>query len=108
DDLTFRLEHEANDDWDLGDECFRFYKVKGLVDEYAEFWATRGHVPVQNVLEIGIWDGGSTAFWFEFFRPRVHVAIDFQTRPDSAYFVRYRQSRGLDGRLKTLWGVDQA
>jgi hypothetical protein len=108
DDLVFRIEHGKADNWDLGDDCFRFYKVKDLVDEYAEFWATRGHVPVRNVLELGIWDGGSAAFWFEFFRPRKHVAVDFQVRQDSRYFVRYLQSRGLGERLKTLWGVDQA
>ena len=27
-DLVFRLEHGKNDDWELGDECFVFYKVK--------------------------------------------------------------------------------
>ena len=38
DDLVFRLEHNRNDqDWDLGQDCFVFYKIKPLVEQYQRF-----------------------------------------------------------------------
>jgi hypothetical protein len=27
-DLVFRLQHYANNNWELGDECFTLYKIK--------------------------------------------------------------------------------
>jgi predicted O-methyltransferase YrrM len=62
----------------------------------------------KNILEVGIWDGGSAAFWFEYFKPEKYVAIDKQKKRDSQYFQRYKNSRGLEDRLKTYWGTDQA
>jgi hypothetical protein len=107
DGLTFRLEHHKNAEWELGDECFVFYKIKPLVDQYARFWLFRPDFRPQHLLELGLWDGGSMAFWFELFHPRKHVGVDFAPRGDSPYFKRYRESRGLSEQLKTYWGVDQ-
>jgi len=40
---------------------------------------------------------------------RKHVAVDWiQEQTDGPYFRRYVRSRGLEGRIKTCWGVDQA
>jgi SAM-dependent methyltransferase len=108
DNLVFRLQHTRNDAWELGDDCFVFYKVKPLVDQYARFLATRPEFQPRNVFELGLWDGGSVAFWFECFQPHKHVGIDFSARGDSAYFRRYVESRGLAGRIATHWSVDQA
>jgi methyltransferase family protein len=108
DDLVFRLEYTKNDDWDLGNRCFMFYKSKELVDQYLQFWNLRGRFPIEHIVEIGIHDGGSVVFWFEHFRPKKHVAIDLLQRDDSEYFKWYVASRGLQDRLKTYWGVDQA
>ncbi len=122
DDLVFRIEWEDQEygrNWDLGDACFRFYKYKWLVDEYARYWSTREHFRPRNVFEIGIWDGASTVLWNEYFRPEKLVAIDRgggeggqrQGTPfgeDSAYFKHYLLSRGLRERIRTYWGVDQA
>ena len=52
-DLVFRLEHYKNDDWDLGDQCLAFFKVRGLVDQYQEFWALRPSFRAENVVELG-------------------------------------------------------
>src|SRR5689334_23959377 len=76
DDLVFRLQHTRNDAWELGEDCFIFYKIKPLVDQYARFWATRPGFRPQNVFELGIWDGGSIAFWFEHFQPARHVGVE--------------------------------
>jgi Methyltransferase domain len=108
DGLVFRLEHFQDDSWELGDECFRFYKVKSLVDQYAEFWALRQGFAPENVFELGIWDGGSVAFWFELFQPRKHVAVDLADRGDSSYFARYKAERNLQAAIATYWQTDQA
>lgn len=108
DDLVFRLEHFKADNWDLGEQCFKFYKTDGLVREYAEFLKNRPDFKPERVLELGIWDGGSIAFWFELFHPKKHVAIDLKQRQDSPYFERYVESRGLRENIRTYWNVDQA
>ena len=105
--LVFRLEHSRNEQWELGDECFRFYKTQQLVEQYERFWSASAFRP-RRVLEIGIWDGGSTAFWYEHLRPERLVAIDLQDREDSPYFRRYVAANGLDGRLITRWRTDQS
>jgi Methyltransferase domain len=107
DDLVFRLEHYRSPDWDGGDH-FRFYKMKELVDQYESFFSRRSDFRAEGVIELGIYDGGSTAFWYELFRPRKHVALDIQGQTDPPYFRRYVESRGLGGRIKTYWNTDQA
>jgi len=108
DDLVFRLEHFKDDSWELGDECFRFFKIEPLVDQYAEFWSLRESFAAENLLELGIWDGGSVAFWSEILGPRKHVAIDRADRDDSPYFKRYKERRGRQESISTYWRTDQA
>ena len=105
---VYRIEHSRNNDWELGAECFNFYKVQGLVGEYERFFQTRPDFRPQRVFELGIWDGGSVAFWFDAFQPRKHVAVDITQRPDSPYFARYLQSKNLAEKIRTFWGVNQA
>ena len=107
DDLVFRLEHYRSSDWNGGDH-FRFYKIKELVDQYENFFSRRSDFRAKRVIELGIYDGGSTAFWYELFRPKKHVALDIQDQTDIPYFRRYVESRGLGGRIKTYWNTDQA
>jgi hypothetical protein len=105
-DLVFRIEQSRNDGWDLGDECFAFYKTRQLVEQFDRFWSATGFRP-RRMLEIGIWDGGSTAFWYEHLQPERLVAIDLADREDSPYFRRYLTARGLGGRVLTRWRTDQ-
>ncbi len=106
-DLVFRLEHFRSDDWDGGDH-FRFYKIKGLVDQYEAYFSRCIDFHPLRLLELGVFDGGSTAFWYEILRPRKLVAVDIEKRTDSPYFRRYLESRGLSEQIKTFWGTDQA
>ena len=39
DGLVFRLQHFVSDDWELGDECFLFFKTRELVAQYESFFA---------------------------------------------------------------------
>ncbi len=108
DDLVFRLEHYRNDDWELGDNCLIFYKTKPMTDLYGEFWSLRKDFRPQNILELGMWDGGSVVFWFEYFQPQKHIGIDIQPKQDSRYFKQYITSKGLTDRIKTYWSTNQA
>lgn len=107
DDLVFRLQHYISDDWELGDQCFVFYKIKPLVDQYAKLFASMPDFRVKNMLELGLWDGGSTAFWFELLKPDKYVGLDRSDREDSAYFYAYAAAKGVADRIKTYWRTDQ-
>jgi len=106
-DLVFRLEHYRNDDWELGTECFRFLKTKKLMDQYERFWQVEAEFQVENIFELGIFDGGSIVLWFELFQPQKHVAIDIVNPSDSEYFQRYLTTRKLGSQIKTFWNTDQ-
>jgi hypothetical protein len=68
DDLVFRLEPFPREEgWD--EDYFRFYKDKIILDQYEAFWRSVEPFKVHNMLEFGIWDGGSLALWFECLRP---------------------------------------
>ena len=106
--LLFRLEHFRNKNWALGHRYFNLYKVKELYDQYEKFFATKLNFQAKNILEIGMWDGGSLAIWSEIFLPSKLVGIDFKAdRGDSDYFKQYLESRNLQGRVHTYWGTDQ-
>jgi predicted O-methyltransferase YrrM len=107
DGLVFRLQQVDSPNWELGDQCFHFYKLKTLVDEYARFWRQTDFRP-RSILELGMWDGGSVAFWNLCLSPEMHVGADIQDRADSEYFRRFVESRDASDRVKTHWQVDQA
>ncbi len=106
-DLVFRLEHFKNDDWDQGNECFQFYKVKELMDQYEAFFKGKEGFVARNILEIGMWDGGSLVLWSELFSPMKLVGIDLQEKNPSPYFEKYLNKRNLKDKVKQFWGVDQ-
>ena len=105
--LMFRIEHYRAEPWD-GGEHFRFYKIKELVDQYEAFLSRRPGFKPQHVMELGTFDGGSTAFWFELLQPDRFLSLDFKDGEDSEYFKQWVQSRGLKDRVHTYWRTDQA
>jgi hypothetical protein len=107
DDLVFRLEHFKSETWDLR-ECFAFYKTKPLVDQYFKYLGTTRDFSPRTIFELGIFDGGSTAFWFELFQPSKHVAIDLSNGQDSHYFEQYKVSRNAEQKIRTFWATNQA
>ena len=104
--LTYRLEHARSDAWD-GGEHFRFYKIKLLVDQYEEFFSLHPGLPARNIFELGTFDGGSTAFWYELLKPEVILSVDLERHDDSPYFKRWASEKRI-GSVRTFWGVDQA
>ena len=107
-DVVFHLVPKGADISDTSVNEFRLYKTRPMLRAYAGFWASQIDFQARNILELGIWDGGSSVFWFEQFRPDKLVAIDISERGDSAYFRHYVESQGLQDRLSTMWGVDQS
>ena len=107
DDLVFRLQHTKSENWDAS-EHFMFYKVEGLVRLYQKFFESRPEFVPHNIFELGIFDGGSTAFWYEVFHPEKIVAIDLLDREDNPYFRKYIASRQLEKKVRTYWRTNQA
>jgi hypothetical protein len=92
-----------------GENCFVFYKTHALVDQYlAYFNGLVEPVRSDNVLEIGLYQGGSMPFWFEALEPRKHVGIDIERQRETPYFEKYASQEGRRQRLETHWGIDQA
>jgi hypothetical protein len=106
-DLVFRLQHYKSEDWD-GSDHFMFYKVKGLVDEYEKFFSRFETFHPRNIVELGIFDGGSTAFWYELLHPEKLIAIDLLDREDNPYFQQFIEKRTLSEKIHTYWKTDQA
>jgi hypothetical protein len=61
----------------------------------------------RNVVEIGIYDGGSTALFARLAQPEKLVAVDVKATPSPA-LEEYLDMRGLRDTVSTYYGVDQA
>lgn len=101
--FTFRLQHQAQEH--TADDAFLFFKDRSQVEQFDRFLDETKLRP-KNVLELGIWDGGSAAFWTETLKLKKYSAIDISDRGDSTYYKSWSESRSK-GRTKTHWGVDQ-
>jgi hypothetical protein len=107
DDLVFHLGRQKTSAAQGGTDGFVFHKGRRILDQYAAALPRFALAPTRNLLELGIYDGGSIAFWFEHLRPQRYVALDKRPWGDSPYFSRYVESRGLSGQIKTYWETDQ-
>jgi hypothetical protein len=86
---------------------FTFYKLRPMIEEYQHFFEHRP-ARVRSMLEVGMWDCGSLAFWLQILQPDRAVGVDLTVRVDSPYFDRFLQETGLTERVATHWEVDQA
>jgi len=100
---TFRLQEERTEA--TADDAFVFYKTRGQVEQFARFFSETDFRP-RRALELGIWDGGSAAFWTETLNLESYAAIDIQDRGDSSYFTAWRNARA-ETRVSTHWTVSQ-
>jgi hypothetical protein len=89
-------------------DTFLLHKSRAQLSEYLDLFRASPAFAPERVLELGIWNGGSTVMWFELFRPRKHVAIDIADRGDDAAFRRFVVERDAEQRLQTYWSTDQA
>lgn len=83
---------------------FLLVKTQPLVQAYER---TLRSLKIENLFEIGIQRGGSTAFMNELFEPRRHVAVELQETPIPA-LDSFAARVAKEGRvLRTVFGVDQ-
>jgi cephalosporin hydroxylase len=105
--LTFRARGDhAHDAW-RDSENFLLYKSPAGISLYDNLWRRFPRFDPKNVVELGVWEGGSVAFWFEWLQPKKHVAIDLLERSNSAHFRQYVEERAPRGEICTRWGVSQ-
>lgn len=105
-DVAFRLICEPSalhaaksqpDDFVLG-------KVRPMVEAYA---ALNDAAPVRNLLEMGIFKGGSAALFELLYRPAKFVAVEYTPEPIPA-LTEFLARRGRAGAVKPFYGVDQS
>ena len=94
-----------------GGDCFIFYKLKTLIDQYESYFQINSpnYAPA-NVLELGMWDGGSLAFWNEILKPEKIVGIDLSDKKGGEYFNHYLNKINTDSnkKISAFWNTDQA
>jgi cephalosporin hydroxylase len=105
--IEFRLENTRPEEATTG-ATLLLHKTEPQIEIYRDFWNSRPLFHPERVFELGIWQGGSVAFWFECFRPRKHVAVDITSMEESPALQHYKNLRGLHDQIATYWGIDQA
>ena len=104
---VFRLE-EVGAPPEVAPEELRFFKQQAFVERLMGFFELRPEFQPERILEMGIWEGGSVAFWNQLFRPLRHVAFDLAQRVDSPQFGSWASRHAKPGSVETIWGVDQS
>jgi len=99
--LTFTLDPRADGATELV-----LWKSPALVAQYEAFWAREPGFTADHVFELGVWKGGSLAFWAEALMPKRLVGIDLAPASPSAAFDRYAAARA--DHLRVRWGTDQS
>ena len=80
------------------------FKPRWMIEQYE---AIRSTLEIRNFVELGIYDGGSTALLGLLFRPRRLVAFDLKPGRIPALDALIEE-HGLDDGLHAYFGVDQA
>jgi predicted O-methyltransferase YrrM len=103
DGLVFYLDRDTSDPAN----GFLLDKPIRLLRQYMAMWRQRPAVRVKNVLELGIYGGGSIAFWFQLLQPDKYVALDLAAWANTEYFSKYIASHQLENRIRTVWKTNQ-
>jgi predicted O-methyltransferase YrrM len=80
-------------------------KPRWMVERYV---ALRTQIEAENIFELGIYEGGSTALLALLFRPRRLVAVDLDTSRGSAALNDFLTGHGMTDSVHPYFGVDQA
>lgn len=96
----------TNPQYELGEGEFFVFKPRNLVEDYAELLET---LRPKQILELGVFQGGSTMFLAELARPRKLVAIDLKELDETRdRLERQAAATGLAGAVRVFGEVDQA
>jgi predicted O-methyltransferase YrrM len=83
---------------------FAIYKTRDQIDAFVQLVAG---FPSSRIVELGIWEGGSTALLAQLARPEKLVAVDITPEPVQN-LERFVDSHALHDRVRPRYGVDQA
>jgi hypothetical protein len=86
------------------DPWFWFFKPRSMVEDYMDVFAKHPNFKLDNAMELGMWDGGSAAFW-SLLTDANFTAVDLSPRGDSGYFKKLSSQRPS---LRSFWGTDAA
>ena len=92
------------DIFESGPEGFCIRKPRELVERYEG--VLRKLAP-RRIVELGIYQGGSTALIAQLARPEKLVALDLEPQPVAA-LAEFAEREGLAQVISAHWGVDQA
>ena len=95
---------ERSHDLDSTPDRFVLMKSPAMIEWYASRFAPR---PPRTVLEVGIFKGGSVAFFEELWHPQRLVAVDIVAAPIPALTEYVRRIHGAE-RVRAVYGVDQS
>ena len=104
DGVRFRLDMSGERPLDDGGSEIVLMKTCELVKAYADALAPYHNC---NVVEVGVWGGGSTILWHRLLRPRKLVAIELEHEVPKA-LSRYIDENALEGTIVPCFGVDQS
>ena len=108
-DLVFRLRWSKDDvSWDLGDQCLVLFKGKYVLGKYVDLFTRSPGLEIENMLELGIYEGGSVALWRELLRPKKLSAVDLRDPIVTPYLDAYLERTRSQGEVKVHWQFDQA
>ena len=76
----------------VDDRLLAIHKAGRFLAEEDRF-LTNHKVDAKRIVELGIFEGGSTAFWFEYFRPDKLVSIDINDQDDPPALRAYKEQK---------------
>ena len=89
---------------EMGDADFLVAKPQTLVERYVELV---DELRPERIIELGIFQGGSTALLLELAQPKRLVAVD-RLRMRKRLVEKHAAQRGMEGIVRTYGEVDQA
>jgi hypothetical protein len=99
---TLQLTQGLNFQHSAGD-AVTLFKDTSFVDDYIRCLK---ELKVENVVELGVKDGGSAILFWNLLKPSKFSCIELNS--SAPQLTRYIQQEGLDDKISTFFGVDQA
>src|SRR4051794_6184615 len=102
DGVAYRASEYLNDGIGAENERIRLLKSREMIETYEDLLR---EVEPKRILELGIYDGGSTLFLAQLARPQQLAALDLKRRP-RAQLEQLLAAQGLDRVVSLYSGVD--
>jgi SAM-dependent methyltransferase len=97
---------ESRDIPDSSQDGLVLWKTRRLIEQYDAFFTAHSAFTPARIFELGLWKGGSLAFWHHALAPKRLVGVDLAPRCPSPIFDAYVSTHA--NTVSVHWGVDQA